>query len=292
MNTRSRWLFSRPRAAALALAASVVWMGAPAAQAQLFNWDSALPPAQVERMIQASGYRLTGPVIRHGPVYLADVLGRDNDAERLIIDAKEGRLLQRFPAATTRRQAVASSALSSPPPQMGASFGWFSRDDDAAAPRPPAAIEGETWLEPRQAAPIAPAHAPTVKEVARTDDAPGPHVIMAPNGAPAAATLTPLLEKPRLRPQVKRKKFEPTPVAQPATAPGDGKPAPLAQPAAVPSVAAPAASDAAGAAPHVAETKAAPASAPATAAIAPAAPAPRAPAAKPAINDVPVAPLE
>lgn len=107
MAIRSRSLVSRPQVAALTLAAAFLCLGAPAARAQLFNWDSALPPAQIERMIQASGYRLTGPVVRHGAVYLADVLGRQNDPERLIIDAQEGRLLQRFPAAAARRQATA-----------------------------------------------------------------------------------------------------------------------------------------------------------------------------------------
>jgi len=292
MNIRSGSLFSRPRAAAIALAAALVSLGAPCAQAQLFNWDSALPPTQIERMIQASGYRLTGPVIRRGPVYLANVLGRDDDPERLIIDAKEGRLLQRFPAAAARRQTVAASGSSSQPPQTGSLFGWFSGEDDAVAPRPPAGLDGGAAGEPLRAAPVAPVHAPAVKEVARTDDASNPSVIPAPNGAPTAATHAPLLEKPRLRPQVRHKKVEPTPVAQPAAAPGDGKAAPVAQPASVPSVATPTASDAAGepaaAAPRVADTKAAPA----PALVAPGAPAPKASVAKPALNDVPVAPLE
>jgi hypothetical protein len=48
---------------------------------------------EIERMMQASGYQLTGPIIRRGPVYLADVLGREDDSERLVIDAHDGRLL-------------------------------------------------------------------------------------------------------------------------------------------------------------------------------------------------------
>jgi hypothetical protein len=296
MNIRSGSLFSRPRAAAIALAAALVSLGAPCAQAQLFNWDSALPPTQIERMIQASGYRLTGPVIRRGPVYLANVLGRDNDPERLIIDAKEGRLLQRFPAAG-RRQPLVSDGWSSQPPQTGSLFGWLTGgDDDAVAPRPPAGLDGEAPSEPLRAAPVAPIHAPAIKEVARADDAASPYVIPAPNGAPAAIH-APLLEKPRLRPQAKHKKPETTPVvALPASAPTDGKPAPVAQPAAVPSAATPTKSDASGEpaapAPRVADTKFAPALAPTPAAVAPSAPPPKAPAAKPALNDVPVAPLE
>jgi hypothetical protein len=271
MNIRSRWIFSRLRAATLALAVSVVAMGASADQAQWVNWDSALPPAQVERMIQASGYRLTGPVIRHGPVYLANVLRRQNDPERLIIDAREGRLLQRFPAA--RRQADAGGGWWGQPRDSGSLFGWFSGDDDAVAPRPPSGLDAGVENEPVHTAPVRP---PVVKQVARTDDAAVPHVILAPIGTPGAATRAPLLEKPRPRPEVKRKKFEATPVALPAAVPGVATPA--------------ATSNAPAAAPHVAESKAAPA--PALAVAAPAAAPPKAPPAKPAVNDVPVAPLE
>ncbi len=303
MAIRSRSLVSRPQVAALTLAAAFLCLGAPAARAQLFNWDSALPPAQIERMIQASGYRLTGPVVRHGAVYLADVLGRQNDPERLIIDAQEGRLLQRFPAAAARRQATAVGGWSNEPQQTGSLFSWFMGDDDVDAPRPPAAIDSETGPQPLHATPAAPVHAPIAKEAARTDETSTPHVIMAPNFEPNAATRTQLLEKPRLRPQARHKRPELTPVAQPATAPNDGRPAPIVQPAAAPSATTPTASvgqpaavpsvaPAAArvapvqpAAPHVAETRVAPA------AVAPA-PVSKTSSVKPALNDVPVAPLE
>lgn len=266
MNIRSQGLFSRPRAAALALAVSVVAMGASAARAQLFNWDRALPPAQVERMIQGIGYRLTGPVIRHGPVYLANVLGRRNDPERLIIDAREGRVLQRF--AAPPRQADADGGWWGPPRQESDSlFGWLSGNDVPDSPTPPAGLDSGAEDQPARLAPVRP---PAVKKLARTDDSAVPHVIMAPIGTPGATTSAPLLEKPRPRPEVRRRKFEATPVAQPAAPPGGASPA----------------------APHVAQSKAAPP--PATVAVAPVAPpaAPKAPAAKPAVNDVPVAPLE
>jgi hypothetical protein len=276
MNIRSRWLFLRPRAATVALALSVVAMGASAARAQFFNWDSALPRGQIERMIQASGYRLTGPAIRHGAVYLANVLGPQNDLERLIVDARDGRVLQRFAAAP--RQADAAGGWWGRPQDSGSLFGWFDGDDDAVAPRPPAGLDTGAESEPAHVAPIRP---PVVKQVARTDDDAVPHVILAPIGTPGAAPRAPMLEKPRPRPEAKRKRFEATPVAQPA---------PALQPSAAPGVATPAAPNAPAPAPHVAETKAAPA--PAIAVAAPAAAPPKAPAAKPAVNDVPVAPLE
>jgi hypothetical protein len=282
MDIRSRRLLSRPRAAALALAVCAVTMGASGARAQFFNWDSGMPRAQVERMIQASGYRLTGPAIRHGGVYLVNVLGPQNDLERLIVDARDGRVLQRF--AAMRNQPVANGGWWGQPPQeSGSLFGWFSGDDDAVAPRPPASLDGGAVNEPLHTAPLRP---PVVKQAARTDDSAVPHVILAPIGTPDATTPAPGLEKPRLRPQVKRKKPEPAPVAQPATIPpGDAKPTPVAQPTSVPGVAP--------AAPHLAETKAAPVAAPLSVTAAPASPPPaKASSAKPAVNDVPVAPLE
>ncbi len=363
-------LFSHPRAAALALAASLLWLGAPAAQAQWFNMDSSLPATQVERMVQASGYRLTGPVIRNGPVYLADVLGREDDPERLVIDADSGQLLQRYRTPARQRRFVANDWSGQPRPRPSGGWfdrqddfapprrqqppvasndwsrqqpvesqgGWFGfgRDEEVAPPRPPARV-GATGADAYRAqpgAPVAQTHAPAANSVARADDGSAPYVIMAPDHAPGAHEIP--LEKPRLKPQVRRKKPEPTPVAQPASVPNSAQPTPVAQPAVVPnavkptpvaqparppSIAAPPRTEAvkepaaAPPPPHVADTKpvapprteavkepaAAPPSpqvadtkpaappAPQTVAIAPA---PKPPAHKPAVNDVPVDPLE
>ncbi len=107
MNVRSNSPVPRPPIAAIGLAACLISMGAPSSQAQLSSRHSALPPSLIERMMQASGYQLTGPVTRRGPVYLADVLGREDDPERLVIDAHDGRLLQRYPGnPAIRRQAA------------------------------------------------------------------------------------------------------------------------------------------------------------------------------------------
>ena len=228
-------------------------------------------------MIQASGYRLTGPVVRHGAVYLADVLGRQNDPERLIIDAQEGRLLQRFPAAAARRQATAVGGWSTSRSNRLAVLLVHGRRRRRRAAPAGRHRQPRRDRRPLHATPAAPVHAPIAKEAARTDETSTPHVIMAPNFEPNAATRTQLLEKPRLRPQARRKRPELTPVAQPATAPNDGRPAPIVQPAAAPSATTPTASvgqpaavpsvaPAAArvapvqpAAPHVAETRVAPA---------------------------------
>lgn len=280
MNSRLRSFFHRPRAAMLVIAGCLACLSAAPAEAQFFNWlDSSVPAEQIVRMIQSSGYRLTAPLIRRGAVYVADVVGGRNDAERLIISAQDGRLLQRFASAPSRRRVPESDGWQNPPQQQSNLFSnWFGGDDEDA-PRPPAGLDQED--QPLRVAPIAPSRTPAVKEIARQDES-APHVILAPSFQPNGATNAPLLEKPRIRPQqVRRRKPEPTPAALPA-APDDSRPAAV-QPAA----------------PPITTTAAAPVqSAPAVqskasrATVLPAAPAPKAPSPKPALNDVPVAPLQ
>jgi hypothetical protein len=320
MSLRSNRFFSRAPVAALVLAASLSQFGASPAKAQwLFNWDHGLQPMQVERMIEASGYRLTAPVMRNGAVYLANVLGRQNDRERLVIDARDGRLLQRYSAAAARRSYGADADEWADDPRARPSLlsGLFDRDDDSPAPRPPSNVYSGSGDGLLRASPL-PSSSPQARptqpnQVARTEDpaiSTAPSVILAPSGVAPA----PGADKPRPKPQVKHKKPEPTPIAQPAAPPADAKPAPLAdrplasppapaqpQTAVIPQAAAtpkseeasPAAAPApvpvpAPVAPRVAETK--PVAAPEAAT----APEPQAKAAraKPALNDVPVAPLE
>jgi hypothetical protein len=307
MNILSNLSFVRPRPTAIALAASLLSVGATSANAQWFNWDEALPPMRVERMIQASGYRLTGPVMRNGEVYLANVLGRNDDRERLIIDARDGRLLRRFAGAP--RQRFAEGDWSGPSRPQGFFGGLFGRQDDD----PPARVSANDYGDADDGLTRAPLVAPAPHphpgqggQVARADDSANPSsptIIMGPSAAPNA----PVLEKPKTKAQAKHKKPEPTPVAQPS----DPKPAPVAAlpaanipqtppspPAAMtPSVAAPSHTEAAhepnpAPAAVAADAKATTTPTPEPARAAPSSPAPKAVASKPALNDVPVAPLE
>ena len=215
MSSRWKSLLARPRLAAAALAAGLVGAGVTSAQAQLFNWDSTLPPDRIERMVQASGYRLTGPVVRRGAVYLANVLGRENDPERLIIDAREGRLLQRFPAGRRRVAAVDAWGYAprgavvddwAPRPQ-GLIGGWFGRDEEEyAPPRPPANIYGDAPAmrqqiptPPNEAYGEAPAN-PRYLQAAPSDAPAGQRYMQAaPSAQPPAATA------PQFQPQPVRK---------------------------------------------------------------------------------------
>jgi hypothetical protein len=81
----------RPTTAALVLAALFVGIAAAPARAQ------ALAPNQIERVLGNNGYRLMGPVVRHGRVYIASVLGQQDEELRLVVDARNGRVLQRYP---------------------------------------------------------------------------------------------------------------------------------------------------------------------------------------------------
>ena len=229
MNIRSNLLFPRASVAALALAASFLSLGATSAKAQLFfSWgDRAVSPMQVERMVEASGYRLTGPVMRNGPVYLANVLGRENDRERLVIDARDGRLLQRYSAEARRQYAADGDWASRPRPRAYMFDGDFEREDDFPTPRPPSDVYSDSGAGLLHGPLLR--QAPQGSQVARTEDpaaravdSSDPYVILAPPDVGHAQ------DKAKPKPQAKHKKPEATPVAQPAANPADAKPAPVA----------------------------------------------------------------
>jgi hypothetical protein len=230
MNIRSNLFLLRASVAALVLAASVLSLGATAAKAQfLFNWDRAVPPMEVERMVEASGYRLTGPVMRRGPVYLANVLGRDNDRERLVIDARDGRLLQRYGAEERRQYAASDDWSSRPRPRDYMFDGGFERDEDGPAPRPPAEVFGDSgqllhgpFVRPApQGSQVARAEDPAGRPGAAVDSS-DPYVLLAPPDVGHTS------DKAKPKPQAKHKKPDATPVAQPTANPADAKPAPVA----------------------------------------------------------------
>ena len=55
-------------------------------------------PARSNRDLEAQGYVLTAPLMRRPGVYLADVSAGPGGHQRLIIDARSGQVLERFPA--------------------------------------------------------------------------------------------------------------------------------------------------------------------------------------------------
>lgn len=120
--------FTRPprRLAAAAgiavLAFAPLMMAAAPAQAQLFGgvWGSrfswsapsyddgpnegrgyarrGMPPRAIARALADDGYRLMGPLVARGQIYLADVAdGETGQRERLVIDAMSGDIIESYP---------------------------------------------------------------------------------------------------------------------------------------------------------------------------------------------------
>ena len=289
---------------------------APAARAQgLFSLFSAPSPYDIERRLDASGYELTGPLVRRGNVWLADVVvsGR-GDPERLVIDPQSGRIIERFRIRPARwRQMPPRDADMAPgymgaqngagpqnemPPQAPMSPGWGGQNN----PPPQNEMGQGAWGgEPRPPADVG-QPAPLRDQFARGDDpaggAGGPRTtsdLGAPRatpdvGAPRATFDSGVpVDTQRPKPHEAKRKSPPVVSKAPAvstasagpaaTAPA---PAPVHQPAAA-TVAAPAPTSAV-----TAKSESAPPPAPAKA------PAPDGKSAtktKP-VNDLPVTPLD
>jgi hypothetical protein len=261
--------FRRLPLKSLVIAGGLLAVSAPAAHAQFFNFifgNGGLQSDDIESMLQDRGLELMGPLHRNGAVYIADVEGPRGGQFRLIIDARDGRIVQRFRMGQRRYEA------------------------DLGLPRPPAEVGQDGTTSSAIGAP--PAVITFGDSTARGDDN--------ANGMSARPGDESIKAKPK--PQAKHKKIELTPVATPSPS----APAPTTQPSAntaptsqpAPASTTPAAPQAAPAPtkpPVQAEASPAPAEAKA-AAVAPTAPSPPpAPApqkSKPAINDVPVNPLD
>ena len=273
---------SKPRQRRLALAAILLCAAAAPAQAQWFNLGSGLRPEQVEREIMVSGYQLTGPITRNGGVYLADVLGPRGEPQRLLVDATDGRLLQRYRA----RRAP------------GLAQGFYPTPGEPIT-RPPGLVESRLSSEPL----VIPdsRRYQGDQQVARTEQPVFSIFNLTPPAAPVAPAAPEIVERPKHKPAVvKRRKIDAAPVVQPAalpaspTATAPDTPAPVSSapaetvvaptPAAAPAaVAAPVVAAPPPVEPRVAETKAPPPVAPPVKPVKPH---------KPVLNDLPVNTLE
>jgi hypothetical protein len=254
----SRDQHSKPSRRLAWAAATAALLAAPAAaQAQGFFFLFGSPsPYEIERRLEAAGYVVTGPLTLRGDVYVADVIVRGEGPERLVVDAQNGQIIERY---------------------RGRSDHWR----EAAAP--PSAVWGDDprlWNGPRPPAEIGP-------DVAPPDafEPPKPNVLE-----------TPKAETPRPKPRAAEAKPKwapkPAPVANvnnppPAVTPPAVSSSPAAAPASpspAPSAAAAPASSAPVASPSI---EAAKADAPSVVK-----PRPPAPAKSKAVNDVPVTPLD
>jgi hypothetical protein len=257
---------------------AVLVLLAPAARAQGFFDFFDPSPQRIESQLERAGYELRAPIVRHGDVYIGDVLAANGTHERLVIDARTTKIVARYPAhARGWRDA---------PPE------WRDRGDYAdswfGAPRPPRAVGPAQAQEYDDFGPVRRPAEPGI--FARVDPSAPPSVLFDDPSARGAN-----IDKPRPKPHVAKPKLtSPAAVAKAAPTAPDAAQAPDASAAspAENAKAAPAHADVA--APAAAEP-AKPAAEPkpvAEATVAPAAPQPR-PSPKPkALNDLPVTPLD
>jgi len=83
---------------AAALGGFIAFAAVPVATAQWLPPWRFVSPGEIEGGLEAQGYVLTGPLMRRPGVYLADVSAGPAGYQRLVIDARSGAILERFPA--------------------------------------------------------------------------------------------------------------------------------------------------------------------------------------------------
>lgn len=103
-------------AATSALALAAALFVAPAAHAQGFFSFFEMSPRQIVGMLEDDGYRLRAPMLRRGDVYVCDVVSITGRPARLIVDARDGRVVERF-ASTPRRRHFADGPGGLHPPR-------------------------------------------------------------------------------------------------------------------------------------------------------------------------------
>ena len=190
ISARSRQARRRALWSAASAAAAVLILMAPAAKAQFFFGIFEPPAVRVEQQLEAEGYDLRG-LVRRGDVYVADVVAQGGERERLVIDARTSRIVERFPSVATRWRED----------RFGDGRDREDPDSWDAPPRPPLAIQQQRPHD----------------EVARTDPSAKPNVVYGEDGMNGPATSTFEVDKPKPRPHVVKKKPAPAaPVAKDA----------------------------------------------------------------------------
>jgi hypothetical protein len=126
----------RLRLAGLALSALIAFAFAPSATAQWAPppWPVA-SPGEIERTLEAQGYGLVAPLVRRPRVYLADVIAGPTGYQRLVIDARNGQILERFlgPAHTWGPALAARDEGFGEPLRGGVGSSWGPGFSDAPA---------------------------------------------------------------------------------------------------------------------------------------------------------------
>jgi hypothetical protein len=199
ISARPRHARRKASTGAACAAAAVLMLLAPTARAQgLFSLFEPAPH-RIERQLESAGYELRGPLVRRGDVYVADVVGQTGARERLVIDARTTRIVDRFPSVATRWR--------------DDRFGdWRDRDDQDAwsdEPRPPQGLgprpHDGAWSDSDEDSAPGPRPKPR-DEIARGDPSAKPNVIYGEDGLNGPATSTVDVDKSKPKPHVAKKK--------------------------------------------------------------------------------------
>ena len=117
--------------------AGLIAFASPATAQWAPPWGAAWP-GEIARGLEAQGYVLAAPLMRRPGIYLADVSAGPGGYQRLIIDARSGRILESFPASRGVRGpmlAERDEGFGEPQPGVGPRLNpGFSGAPAAAAP--------------------------------------------------------------------------------------------------------------------------------------------------------------
>jgi len=202
-------------------AAAILLLMAPAAQAQGLFFLFEPSSHKIERQLESAGYELRGPLVRRGDVYVADVMNETGGRERVVIDARTARIVERFPVRGERWR-------------EGRFGDWRDRDDEETWDAPTRPLQGfeprardETWTNGNDE--VAPALRPKSRdEIARDDPSGGPTIIYGNDGINGPSTSTVDVDKPKPKPHVvKKKPLTSAPIAKAAPTTEGGAPSPL-----------------------------------------------------------------
>ena len=141
-----RVIFARSALAAAGMAGGLLVASSGTADAQFFGWwnnpttygapaNAMISPAQIYRLVAARGYQVTGGLRSDGRVYTVDVVDRWGRPLRLVVDAYEGDILQRFATRPPR-----PAALIPQQPQIGELFAPPPAASEAYPPYPNSAV--------------------------------------------------------------------------------------------------------------------------------------------------------
>ena len=113
--------------------------------------------------ISDHGFRLAGPLMRNGDVYVADVVDRSRRRERLIIAARSGQIIQRFfvDLGGPNGRSYSAGVAGVPRAARNQDDNFFSRlsrgfADDGPPPRPPLGLGDRDEPAEAVAPPVAP----------------------------------------------------------------------------------------------------------------------------------------